>query len=99
MAQTVYKLYMGKPSEAWFQLSNEEQESLFKKIDEALKNAGGKSIISVDSSWSSEEWLFFGVEEFPDIEAAQKHAKDLNELNWFRYLESKSLLGTKFEQV
>jgi hypothetical protein len=97
MAKTIYKLFMMKPSEAWFQLSREEQESLFEKVGESLKNSGGKTIISADSSWSSREWMFFGVQEYPDIESLQKHAKDLMELNWFRYGEGKVILGTEIE--
>jgi hypothetical protein len=38
------------------------------------------------------------VEEFPDIEAVQKHTADLNELDWFRYLDSMTLLGSKMEE-
>jgi hypothetical protein len=99
MAQTVYQVWMMKPSEAWYQLSSEEQASLMNKVGESLEKAGGKNMFSADSSWSSEEWLYFGVNEYPDIEAAQKNAKGLTELNWFRYIESKVILGTKFEQV
>jgi hypothetical protein len=41
MATTVYKLFMMKPLEAWYQLSEEEKASLFKKVGESFKNAGG----------------------------------------------------------
>ena len=46
--------------------------------------------------WSSEQWVMFGVEEFPDIEAVQKHTEDLWELEWFRYMDSTSMLGTEW---
>jgi hypothetical protein len=98
MAQTIYKLFMFRPTEAWYQLSGEERESLMKKGQESFDEVGGKVIVMADSSWSSEEWLFFGVEEYPDIESEQNHTKKLNELNWFRYLESKVILGTEWEQ-
>jgi hypothetical protein len=39
----------------------------------------------------------FGVEEFPDIEAVQKHAELLNEIDQYRYIEGISVLGTKWE--
>jgi hypothetical protein len=38
------------------------------------------------------------VEEFPDIEAVQKHTAELDELDWFRYVESMTLLGFKAEE-
>ena len=40
--------------------------------------------------------MLFGVEEYPDIEAVQKHTADLLALNLFRYLESFSLLGIEW---
>ncbi len=36
MAQPVYKLFLGKMSEAWHQLSQEEQSNLLTKVNEAL---------------------------------------------------------------
>ena len=57
--------------------------------------ARAKNVIFCNSVWSSEAWLGFGVEEFPDVEAAQQHANDLVKLNWFQYVEAISALGTK----
>jgi hypothetical protein len=39
----------------------------------------------------------FGLDEFADIEALQKHAELLNEHDHFRYIESVSMLGTKWD--
>ncbi len=98
MAGPIYKLFLGKMSEAWYQLSQEEQADLLAKVEEALEKVGGKSTLVCDSSWTSEQWPFFGVEEFPDIEAVQKHAELLNELNWLRYIEGMSVLGTEYQE-
>ncbi|GAI48969.1 unnamed protein product [marine sediment metagenome] len=97
MAQPVYKLFVGKPTEAWYQLSREERDSVTAKMMESLEKIGVKNVVFCDSSWSSEQWAFFGVEEYPDIEAVQKHAEDLTELNWLRYMKTMSVLGTKWE--
>ena len=94
----VYKLFLGRPTEAWYQLSEEEQADLMDKVTGLLEQAGGKTVILCDSSWSSEQWQFFGMEEFPDIAAVQKHTADLNELDWLRYVESMTLLGSKVEE-
>jgi hypothetical protein len=40
----------------------------------------------------------WGVEQFPNIEAVQKHHALLEDLNWFRYAESNSYLGTAMSQ-
>jgi hypothetical protein len=97
MGKKIYKLYMVKPRDAWYQLSSEEQASVLQKNGESLEKAGGKSIVSADCSWSSEEWMFFGLEEYPDIESEQQHVKNMNDKNLFKYMDSKAILGTEME--
>jgi hypothetical protein len=96
MAQQIYKSFYGNPQEAWYQLSKAEQDSLLEKVTAARDKVGGKSVILCNSGWSSDAYQVFGVEVFPSIEAAQEHNKLLNELNWFRYLNGFSLLGTEW---
>jgi hypothetical protein len=97
MAGPVYKLSIADFLEAWYQLSQEEQDNFLAKMSKALEEVGGKRLILCDSRWSSEQWVGFGIEEFPDIEAEQKYAKALEDLNWFRYFKSMTLLGTESE--
>jgi hypothetical protein len=79
-------------------LSKDEQDKLLAKIDSLLGKVGGKRIVMCNSGWSSEKWAYFGLEEFPDVEAVQKHSQLLAELNWpFQFADSFSLLGTKTE--
>jgi hypothetical protein len=66
------------------------------KVREAITQAGGKSLIQANPTWSTEQWHFWGVEEFPDIEAVMKHTHLLAELHWERYVESFSMLGTAY---
>ena len=90
---------MVRPLESWYRLSKEEQDDLMAKVVDALDKVGGKRVLMCDSAWSSEMWPGWGVEEFPDIEAVQKHSQALNELNWpFQYAESFTLYGTKWER-
>ena len=67
------------------------------KLDAAFQKVGGKRIVACNSSWASEEWLVFGVEQFPNIEAVQQYAEALAELNLPRYLVSVSMLGTELQ--
>jgi hypothetical protein len=97
MAKSVYKMFLSRFTEAWYQLSSEEQGRMIEKIEAALAQTGGKRVVLCDSTWSSEQWAGFGVEVFPDIEAVQKHTALLNEINWFRYIESTTLLGTDIQ--
>ena len=64
-------------------------------VQEAMTTAEGKPLVICEAAWSNEEWPYFGVEEFPDLEAVQRHQQILTDLNWARYMESRSTLGTK----
>lgn len=94
MAGSVYKMFRVGGKEAWYQLSKEEQDAMFAKVDEARKSVNGKVIVYCDSAWDSERWLFWGVEEFPSFEAMQEFTKCLMDINWFRYVDSEIMLGT-----
>jgi hypothetical protein len=96
MAQPIYKMYLMKYKESWYKLSTEEQNKLMAQGGEALKQVGAESINICISFWSSEEWLGWGVEKYPNIEAVQKHAMNLYRMNWHEYIESKTYLGTEF---
>jgi hypothetical protein len=50
-----------------------------------------------NSSWSSDQWSFSGIEEFPNIEAVQKYMAAVNEVKLFRYMERTNVFGTKLE--
>jgi hypothetical protein len=97
MSKPIYKSFLIRPKDAWYQLSQEQQDKLFAKLGEALEKVGGKPVLYCDSRWSSEQWQWFGVEEFPDIAAVQKLSEIHSELNWHRYIDSFSVLGTEYE--
>ena len=99
MSKPVYMLVMGKGhTEAWYQLSKEEQDSLWSKVVEVDKRAGVKWVIACNSRWADEEIYDWGVLEYPDMEAYQKKVEELEELNWWRYFSAKTILGTKMEE-
>jgi len=99
MAQPIYKVFFMKYKEPWYKLTTEEQNELMAKDTESRKQVGCEVIKLCVSVWSSEEWLGWGVEKYPDIEAVQKHAMDLYGLNWFQYIESKTYLGVEMPQA
>ena len=95
MKKPIYKLFLGKMTEAWYQLSEEKQHDLLAKVNGVVEQAGGKRLIMCDPFWSTEQWHYWGVDEFPDIEAVIKHTQLLSDLNWDRYVETMTVLGTK----
>ena len=98
MATPIYKFFKARPTEAFYALSQEDQQKLFAKIGDMLDTVGGKVVIACNSGWSNEEWPYFGVEEYPDIEAVQRLYALQQEVEWYRYIESETLLGTKLEE-
>jgi hypothetical protein len=97
MAGPIYKLWMFRPTEAWYQLPKEEREGLANKAMEDIEKAGGKSMLICDPTWSTERWWLFGIDEYPDIEAEQRLTELLVERDHFRYIEVESMLGTKWQ--
>ena len=97
MATTIYQFFMMRPSEAWYQLSKEEQDKLLAVDAESSEKAGSKLIIFSDSAWSNEEWLYLGVKEYPNLESLQEHTKRLEAVSWFRYMNAKVILGKEWE--
>ena len=95
MAQPIYKLWQGRFTEAWYQLSEQEQQRLLGQVMEALNTTGGSELVVCDAAWSNERWPVFGVEEYPDLEAVQRHEQLLADLKWARYIDSRTTLGTE----
>ena len=95
MTQPIYKLWQGRTTEAWHQLPEDEQQRLLGAVVKTLDAVGGKELVACDAAWSNERWPYFGVEEYPDLEAVRRHDRMLTDLNWLRYMESRSTLGTE----
>ena len=99
MSQKVYKHYQMKAKAAWYELSDDERRQLLARIEEALEQVGGRSILVCFSAWNNEQVEYWGVEEFPDLDAVLSLAQIHEEINWYRYVESKTLLGTALPQI
>ena len=96
MATPVYMLYLAKSAtEAWYQLSKAEQDSLFSKSMEINTRVGATYHLACNSRWADEEISGWGVIEYPSMEAYQKKVEELEALEWWRYFSGKTILGTK----
>lgn len=94
MEGPIYKFFRVRWSEAYYQLSPAERGQLMQKIEGIGKQFGVKSIILCNTCWNDEQWLGFGLEEFPDMETVHKHNLALVEADWYRYIHSETMLGT-----
>ena len=95
MAKAIYKFWRTRPTGFWYQLSKEHRDEHLAKMQHALEEVGGKSVLMCDADWSSEEWRYVGVESFPDIEAVHAYARRLHAIDHYRYFHSESMLGTE----
>jgi hypothetical protein len=99
MPKPIYLLVLGKGyTEAWYQLTKEEQDSLWAKVQDIDARAGATWRIICDSRWADEEIFDWGVIEYPDIEAYQEKVAALEKLQWWRYFSTKTILGTRMEE-
>ncbi len=96
----IYQLFMVKNqhNDAWASLSQDTRDRIFDAVGESIRKNCGINLIGCDINWSNEEYSFFGVTAWPNIEAEQAHFKELTNLGWHRYFYAKTLLGTSYEQ-
>jgi len=92
----IIRLMFAKIKEAFYNLSEEEKTEYMRKDRENYDELGMKLLMICDCRWSNEEWDFVGIEEWPTIEALEKRGKfEKEELAVYRYVESKTYLGTR----
>jgi hypothetical protein len=97
MSRKVYKLWRLKRwTEAYMQLSEEERSRIFDQMAKHGASVGDKSLIRCHSYWANEEYLGWGVIEYPDLEAALKNGEHLVEMEWWRYVEAETVLGIEW---
>jgi hypothetical protein len=99
MAQPIYKVFFMKFKESYYELTPEERNKLVEQSESSLKQVGAEHIISCVSPGFNEDWLGWGVEKYPNLEAVQKHTQNLFNLNWFKYFDTKTNLGIEMPQT
>ena len=94
-SKKIVRVYFAKFKEAFYILSDEEKMEFMRKDRAEMDQLRMKLVMMIDCRWSNEEWDFVRIEEWPTIEALEKRAKfEEQELEAFRYTESKIYLGT-----
>lgn len=92
----IYRLWMIRDhTEAKRQLSKEEWADFKAKRDAILEEVGGKRIVISYSRWSG-EFMAFGVTQYPDFEALRECIDRWNKMDFFRYYDAVSLLGSEW---
>jgi len=91
----VVRLFFVKMKQAFLDLSDDQRVAYMRKDRENLDKLGMKAVSMIDCSWSSEEWDYIGVEEWPSLKAIKKRELfESEELEVSKYVESKTYMGT-----
>jgi hypothetical protein len=93
MGEIVRHLYLGSLRKSWYQLPEEERESLLEQVRASIEANGGRRVVSAWCEWSTKEFQFFGVEEFPSIAALRKHFALQEEIGFSRHIDEKIYVG------
>lgn len=91
----IIRLFFAKIKSAFINLPEEEKMAFMHKDRKNLDDLGMKAISMIDCSWSNDEWDYIGVEQWPDKDSIEKREQfEKEELKVFKYVESKTYLGT-----
>ena len=94
-SEPIVRLFFAKMKQAFIDLPEEEKATFMIKDRENLDELGMEAVAMVDCHWSNDEWDYIGVERWPSMEAIEKRKRfEQDELELFRYVESKTYLGT-----
>lgn len=94
MSEPIVSVWWTKPLPAFSVLSQAEQNLLMGQVTQIQKNVGSRRIVDCRCEWSSERWMYFGAEEFPDAQSLMKFKRQLADLGWYNHIDSQILLGT-----
>lgn len=91
----IIRIMFVKLKEEYFKLSEAEQQEFMRRDREKMEELGYKLHFMLDCSWSSDEWQFIGIEEWPSMESIEEISKfHEEELKVSKYGEYKTYLGT-----
>ena len=101
MSQKIHKLCLIRGfTEAYYQLSEEEKEKLWKRVSEVVEEAGAKLATPYyDCRWSNDKYATFFIMEYPDIESAIMDTTGVEKAELFRYMISETILGVEIEET
>ena len=94
-SKPIIRLFFAKMKDTFIDLPEEGKIAFMRKDRENLDELGMKAVTMIDCSWSNEEWDYIGVEQWPSLEAIEiREQFENDELEVFKYVESKTYLGT-----
>lgn len=94
MPNPIRKLYIVRRyTEAYYRLSDSERDAVGGTIFPADAEVGGRSLLNCKSRWGNEAIPYWGVVDYPNVQAVQNMAEIFEKRNGYRYAETETYLG------
>lgn len=94
MAEQIGKIWIVRRyREAGYALSAEERAAKMAQVDASRKECA-RVLVDANAFSSGYSVAGFGAELYPDLEALRNHTANLEKIDWFRYVESETFVGT-----
>ena len=91
----ITRLFFVKMKDEFLKLSDQEKVDYMTKDRANLDELGMKAISMVNCGWSTDEWDYIGIEEWPSMDAIKKREIfERDELEIDKFTFSKTYLGT-----
>jgi hypothetical protein len=74
---SIYSVWKAKLTPAWFALDKSAQDEHMGFRANSLAKLGAKNLLTAISLWADEQWVDWGVIEYPSIEACIQHSQNL----------------------
>ena len=93
MFDPIYKLSFYRRTDRAFSLTPEEQSVLLAKREAAGQSVGQKTLLTAAMGWSNEQFEYFSVELFPNLDALRAYKISLEGIGWYSLFSSVTYLG------
>jgi len=98
MSTPIFLLVLGEGfTEAWYQLSKQEQDDLWAQVQDVDRRAGAAGIFSAIRVGRTKAYSIGPVIEYPDFDSYRHKVAELEKLDWYRYWFGKTVLGTRMD--
>lgn len=94
--QPIYRLYFSRLSDYALELPREELEVIYGRNTDYQNMAGIKPLLNAYVTWNNEEWEYFGIERFPNLETMIRYSQFMTDTGWYRIIHARSYLGTAY---
>jgi hypothetical protein len=91
----VVRLFFAKMKQSFLDLPEDERVGFMRKDRANLDALGMKAISMLDCSWSTNDWDYIGVEEWPSIGVVRERERfERDELEISRFVDYQTYLGS-----